>query len=132
MGSKKKQVIGYKYFLGMHLVICHGPVDSIQKIIVGDREAWSGNVTASGDITIAASELFGGDKKEGGISGTVNVMMGELTQAKNTYLQSKIQTLIPAFRGVVSLVLKQCYVCAMSPYPKAWAIKVKRIPAKTW
>lgn len=132
MGSKKKQVIGYKYFLGMHLVICHGPVDSIQKIIVGDREAWSGNVTASGDITIAASELFGGAKKEGGVSGTVNVMMGELTQAKNTYLQSKIQTLIPAFRGVVSLVLKQCYVCAMSPYPKAWAIKVKRIPAKTW
>lgn len=132
MGKKKKQIIGFKYYLGMHMIVCHSPVDKVEKFIVGDREAWSGNVTSSTDVTVDAPNLFGGEKKEGGVSGTVSILMGEPTQQKNPYLQSRIQTLVPAFRGVLSIILKQCYVCAMSPYPKPWAFKIKSIPAKSW
>jgi len=132
MGGQKKQTIGYKYKMGMHMIICHGPVDSVQKIIAGEREAWAGNVTTNSTITIDNEELFGGEKKEGGIKGDVDVLMGADNQTKNSYLQQQLGAVIPAFRGVVSLVLKHVLICAMSPYPKAWAVKVKRIPAKTW
>ena len=40
-----------KYYLGMHLAICHGPVDAITEVQVGERQAWSGNLTTSGRIT---------------------------------------------------------------------------------
>lgn len=132
MGGKSSVTIGYKYYLGAHLILCHGPVDSVQKIIVGDREAWSGNVTSSSQITINAPELFGGEKKEGGIQGVVDIMMGEPTQLRNTYLQSILGTAIPAFRGVVSFVLRKVYICAMNAYPKAWAAKIKNIPGRSW
>lgn len=39
---------------------------------------------------------------------------------------------VPAFRGVLSAVLRQVYLCSMSPYPKQWMWKVKRIPARAW
>lgn len=132
MGGKSSVVIGYKYYLGMHMVICHGPVDVFQKIVVADRQAWAGNVTASQRIYVNSPELFGGRKKEGGIQGYVDVMMGESTQGKNGYLQSKIGSIIPAFRGVLSVVLRKVYVCAMTQYPKPWAFKVKRIPGRAW
>ncbi len=132
MGGKSSVVIGYQYYLGMHMVICHGPVDSFQKIVVADRQAWAGDVTASQQIYVNAPELFGGRKKEGGIQGYVDVMMGEATQPRNSYLMSKIGSVIPAFRGVLSVVLRRVYVCAMTQYPKPWAFKVKRIPGRAW
>ncbi len=154
MGSGGSVTIGYKYYLGMHMVVCHGPVDEVQKIIVGDRVAWSGErynyvfnpltgktiytqtgphpTTVSEQIVVNAPELFGGEKKEGGVEGKIDIMMGEDAQAKNSYLTSKLGTTIPAFRGVLSFVLRKCYVAAMSPYPKPWAFKVKRIPGKDW
>lgn len=119
MGGQKKQTIGYKYKMGMHMIICHGPVDSVQKIIAGEREAWAGNVTTNSTITIDNEELFGGEKKEGGIKGDVDVLMGADNQTKNSYLQQQLGAVIPAFRGVVSLVLKHVLICAMSPFPHA-------------
>lgn len=136
MGGSSSQTIGYKYFLGMHMVICHSstdsPVDEVQLIQVGDRTAWSGSLTSNTTLFINNPDLFGGEKKEGGIKGYVDVMFGGDTQAKNPYLVSQLGPIIPAFRGVLSLVLKKVYVCAMSPYPKAWAVKVKRIAGKNW
>lgn len=132
MGSSKTVTIGYKYYLGMHMVICHGPVDSVQAIIAGERQAWGGNVTSSQQIYINNPDLFGGRKKEGGIQGYVDIMMGEATQVANSYLVSQLGNPMPAFRGVLSAVLRRVHVCAMSAYPKPWAFKVKRIPAKTW
>lgn len=43
-GGSKKQTIGYKYFLGMHMVLCHGPIDSISQIWVGEKHAWGGTL----------------------------------------------------------------------------------------
>lgn len=42
MPKKKKQLIGYKYYLGVHSAICHGPVDHVSHIYYGDDVAWSG------------------------------------------------------------------------------------------
>lgn len=132
MGFGKKVTLGFKYYLGAHMVVCHGPVDEVKSIRVGQRKAWTGSVTGNATININNPDLFGGEKKEGGIVGAVDVLMGGPTQVKNPYLIAKLGAIIPAFRGVLSFVLKQVYICAMSPYPKPWAFEVKRIPAKAW
>lgn len=124
-GSSKKVTVGYKYYLGMHMVLCHGPIDSITEIHVDKRLAWQGNETG-GTLSIDNEGLFGGEDREGGISGDVDILMGGPSQTKNSYLQARLGTNIPAFRGVVSAVLKQVYL-GLNPYLKAWAFRGTRI-----
>ena len=119
MGKSKKVTVGYKYYIGMHMVLCHGPVDAVTAIEVDGRQAWTGTSTG-GSVTINAPDLFGGESREGGVSGTVDIMMGGTTQGRNSYLQSKLGTDIPAFRGVLSAVLRQVLV-GQNPYLKSWA-----------
>ena len=129
MGSSKQVTVGYKYYLGMHMVLCHGPVDAVTKITVDDKVAWSGTATG-GPITINAPELFGGETREGGVSGVVDVAMGAAAQPRNAYLQAQLGNDIPAFRGVLALVLNQVYV-GLNPYLKRWGAWVKRTNIKT-
>lgn len=127
MGSSKKVTVGYRYYMGLQFGICHGPVDSLHQVTVGDREAWNGSQTTSGSLYINAPELFGGDKREGGIQGQLDVAMGELTQTENSYLVSKIGAAIPAFRGILSAVWRGGQVSSNNPYVKPWAFRIKRI-----
>lgn len=121
----KAQTIGYKYYLGMHLGMCHGPVDAITRLSVDDRVAWSGTNTG-GSINVSAAELFGGEKREGGVSGTIDVAMGGPAQGQNSYLVSKLGSLIPAYRGIVGLIFRQCYL-GNNPYLKKWSVRAQRI-----
>ena len=75
-GGSSSYVVGYRYYAGLHLAVCHGPVDAVTRIIVGERTAWSGNVTASQSIYIDAPTLFGGDSREGGVQGEVEIRLG--------------------------------------------------------
>lgn len=127
MGSSSKQVVGYKYYLGLHFAICYGPVDKLRRILCGEREAWSGSVTANETIEIDAPSLFGGKKREGGIEGDLDVMMGGPAQTANAYLSGQIDGLMPAFRGILSCVYNGGYISANNPYVKPWAFEVERI-----
>ncbi len=124
-GSSKKVTVGYKYYLGAHLILCHGPVDKITRIEVDGKTAWSGNATG-GPISINAPNLFGGEGREGGVSGTVDIEMGRPNQGRNAYLQGRLGSDIPAYRGVVGAVLRQVYV-GLNPYLKRWAFWASRI-----
>ena len=128
-GGSSDVTVGYKYYLGIHMVLCHGPIDNVSKIMVDDKTAWSGTAIG-GAITVSADSLFGGEEREGGVSGTIDILMGESTQAKNSYLQSMLGTTIPAFRGVVSAVLNQVYV-GLNPYLKPWSFRAQRIHKTT-
>jgi hypothetical protein len=127
MGSSKKATVGYRYYMGLQFGLCHGPVDALYKVSAGDRDAWIGAQTTSGSIAIYAPELFGGDKKEGGVVGILDVAMGEPTQTTNSYLAGLLGPAIPAFRGILSLVWRGGQVAANNPYVKPWAFRVKRI-----
>lgn len=129
--GSKKVTTGYRYFMGLHMGLCSGPIDSLLEIRVGDRQAWTGNVTASGSTTINAPELFGGEEREGGVQGTLDVMMGEPTQAANGYLTSKQGSPQPAYRGMVGVVFRQGLIAANNPYIKPWAFRMRRI-LKGW
>ena len=87
-GSSKKQTVGYRYYLGLHMPICHGPIDKITRIRVADRIAWEGESTG-GQLSINEPSLFGGDDREGGISGLVDLAFGGPNQQPNDYLISR-------------------------------------------
>ena len=132
MGKPKAPVIGYRYYVGMHQVYSlspySAPITAIKKIKVGEKEAWSGNVTGNATISINQPELFGGDAKEGGIVGDIDVEFGGATQAVNSYLASVLTGMpLPAFRGLFALVLRRPQVSAMSPYIKPWSAYLERI-----
>lgn len=120
--------IGYKYYLGLHMALCY-PVDELLEFKVADRLAWSGTAS-TGSITVNSPALFGGEKREGGVSGTVDILDGDSAMPVNSYLDSKISGNIPAFRGVLSLVFRQFYI-GMNPYLKPFAFKVRRVDTHT-
>ena len=142
----KAQTVGYKYHLGMHIGLCHGPIDAITRLRVDERDAWTG-YSAGGTINVNAPELFGGEKREGGVSGNVDVMMGGPAQGKNAYLASKLGELIPAYRGIVSLVFRgsgaivggvfgailgatRSFYFGNNPYLKAWSVRGQRVSTR--
>lgn len=135
MGKGKKFVSGYWYRLGMHLGISHGPIDELSEIRVGGRTAWAGSVTTATQIVISALNLFGGKKREGGVQGTLDVMMGAADQGVNDYLAIAQAAgmgdtaLQPAYRGIFSLVWRGGIVSANNPYVKPWSFRCKRITA---
>lgn len=130
--SSKGQTIGFRYLMSIHMGVSRGPIDELVEIRVGDQKAWPlGSQTTQTDdnfspgFTIDAPELFGGDKKEGGIKGTLALMMGKATQNPPTWIRSLMGGRVPGFRGVTTLFFDGM-ICAMNPYPKAWKIRARR------
>jgi len=139
--------VGYQYYLGFHLGLCHGPVDAITRVTWADKIAWQGNITASGTSGISRPNLFGGETREGGIVGAFDVIMGGPTEPINTYLNTVLGA-VPAYRGITSFVWKtrnqttnytlddgsiavgataQSGNVGTTPYMKPVAIRVRRI-----
>ncbi len=83
------------------------------------------NGPSNGSISMDAANLFGGDKKEGGISGAMSVLMGASTQVIPSYIKALLGGRVPEFRGVVTLFFDGL-ICALNPYPKQWAFRVRR------
>ena len=136
----KQQVTQYN--ASIHFGICSGPVDYISGIYVNEKEAWAGEQSVQGTITISDKmELFGGDKKEGGVQGVVEYLPGDSDQTISELLAGKVgltTATMPAYRGITSawfhgrnLVEPEdeglgFYWTANSPYlPGVW-IKVAR------
>lgn len=135
MGSGKKVTIGYEYYAGMHIVACHaGENDSIElrRIIVGERTAWSGSVTANTQIFINQPNLFGGKKREGGVRGAIDIEFGKAAQGQNDYLAAKVDANVPNHHGVFGMVLRQCMLSMINPYVKPWSPELKRLPGGGW
>jgi hypothetical protein len=98
--------LGFRYNLGVEAAGCLGPVDAFVQLDIGNRIAWKGSVTASSQIDIDLPWLFGGDMSQGGISGIVEVRMGEPSQMASQYVQSIIGNPIPANRGLFCLIFR--------------------------
>lgn len=119
MGKPKAITIGYWHKMTLYMGECFGEVDALRKVVVGGETAWEGNQTASGDIFIDKPNLFGGEKKEGGVRGTLSVRMGEATQMPHPLLEALRPGPWPAARGLVTTVFDGD-VGALSPYVKNW------------
>jgi hypothetical protein len=125
-GGGGEQTVGFRYFMGLHMGFCHGPVDAVLEIRAGGRSAWTGTATANGAISINAPDLFGGEEREGGLSGTADVMMGGATQAANAYLSGQQGGTQPGYRGILGIVYRGLVACN-NPYIKPWSVRARRV-----
>lgn len=136
-GGGSEVTIGYRYFMSVHMGLSRGPIDELKEIRVGDQKAWplDAQPTQTDDnytpgFQINAPELFGGDKKEGGIKGTAALMMGKPTQDPPSWIRTLMGGRVPGFRGVATLFYDGL-ICSLNPYPKAWKMRMSRV-TKGW
>lgn len=143
MGAKK-QTIGYHYLMSLLSGICRGPINSLVAIKVGDKIAFTGPLCDDDTHSIDSPNLFGGEKKEGGIQGPFRLFMGDAAQVlpgASTAMVSggkpyngnktlpdvkaSIGGMVSEFRGVVTLWFDGL-ISSMNPYPKEWKFRVRR------
>lgn len=144
--SPKQQVTAY--YLSQHFGFSRS-VDAILQAQYGEKEFWSGEVTASQVILIDNKGLFGGEKSEGGVAGAMTVLMGEQTQTLSEFLASKLgrtPSTVSGWRGKLTLFFtedptgvvvppsrsgsnaKGFYWSSNSGYLKDLWLKVRRVP----
>lgn len=137
MKSSKPKAQVADYYMSIHFGVCSGPIDALRKIIVGEKEAWTGNQTTNADLTINKRDLFGGVKKEGGVGGLVAVLLGGSTQTLAERLATRLgktTATTPGFRGLTSLFFTGTaatggfYWGSNSPYLRAVWATVSRAP----
>lgn len=121
-----KSTVGYKYFIAFHVGMCHGPIDALTRIAWGDKEVWTGSLTANGSAVIEKPGIFGGEKRGGGINGGFDLMMGGDTQGPNAYLATALAQTPPSFRGIVGWLWKGGYI-GTSEYVRPVAFRVRRV-----
>lgn len=104
MFSSDKVTVGYKYYVGLHFVLCHRGLGSITKIKFGEKTAWEGDAMNT-TVHVNKKGLFGGEDSEGGIAGYFAFQDGNLTQTADPYLVQELgATECPAYRGVSSVI----------------------------
>ena len=128
-GSSKKVTTGYRYNMGLHMGFCLS-ADALLELGAGEKKFWAGELTANGSITVNRGTLFGGDEKEGGIVGTIDVMFGEEDQVANAYLAAHQGAPQPAYRGFFGLVFRG-QIAVNNPYIKPWYARIRSI-VKGW
>ena len=126
--STTKTTVGYRYYMGVQLGICHGQDVILKEVKFGDQVAWSGE-SAGGAIKIDKPSLFGGDEDgTGGVSGTLRFYGGSLVQIANSYLVGLLGAdVVSPIRGVAYAVLEGMYIGNAST-PEAVSFVCSRFP----
>ena len=126
-GSSKRVTVGYDYYMSADFTFSGADIDSVFEIIYGERSAWRGTVTGNQDIYINNPNLFGGQKREGGVRGLVSILFGGAAQARHPFLQAQISPQVPAYRGYARLLFQNFMWSSMNPYFKSVWVRVKKI-----
>ena len=124
-GPRSKTTVGFRYFLGIHFVVCLGTIDRLRRISYDGRTAWLGS-SPGGRFFISKPTLFGKRDREGGIEGFFTLRSGSPIQQTIPYLVSQLGSPQPAYRGVMSVVFEQMYI-GNQPNVRPIAIRVSRI-----
>ncbi len=104
--SSSRVTVAFRYFIGMDLLLCYGPIDRVTRLEVSDKVASSAIIGPFGDTgtdyVINAPQLFGGKEKGGGVKGTIRVYGGTPGQIEDPYLITRgpgggDATLIPGY-----------------------------------
>jgi hypothetical protein len=135
MAFGRTYTAGHRYYLGMDLGLCHGPVDALVDILAGTGEdlkhisfSQSANPDGSRAVTVNDPNGFGGDDKEGGISGPGTFYPGNQTQGSDPYMSGRIGITYPAYRRICHVVCNQWYL-GTSHYIKNLAFVLRRCPS---
>lgn len=129
-GGSKKQTVGYTYYWDIQAGLGRGPVDEIVAISADKKTVFAGTpgqISESTSVYIDKPNLFGGTDTggEGGIRGTLEVMMGEPDQTPTERLRKLLTGLVPGFRGLVTTLFSGM-VSSYAASPKPWSYRVRR------
>ena len=112
MGSGGKRGSKYpvvRYYLSMMWGICAtGRNIELLELKFGDKVAWRGSRKLNGEIEIDKPDLFGGEKKEGGVRGIVTWLNGGANQTLTDRIAAKFgkpSSELPGYRGFASIFL---------------------------
>jgi hypothetical protein len=113
--SSTKITTAVRYFVGIQLVLCFGPIDRVTKLTIGTKTAYSTPLDpgVSDDgvvVSVDAPELFGGTNSGGGVTGDFRVYSGTETQNVSIYLNTHISTPVPAYRGIAHVVAERPFL----------------------
>jgi len=129
--TKKKRVIkGHRYFVDMHMGLCHGPIDAIPAVFIQDRSAFGLGVGPVGPVTsvINLPDFFGGSEKGGGLGGQVLTFQGNDTDAVSSVIDAAIgQSPTPGFRRIANVFLKR-FEIGNDQFIEPWNFVIRRIP----
>lgn len=140
--SSETITTGYRYFLGMQLVLCQGLVDVFRSIRFEDKFPTITTSTVGDALRIDMGptggglfsgflnpnrRLFGGDTQGGGVAGLIDLYLGSGSQAPCDYLEAKVATPFSGYPQVCYAVFRHCYL-GTSPYLKPVAFEVSRYP----
>jgi hypothetical protein len=147
MGGKSGQTIGYHYLFSLLFGLGRGPINQLKTIMVADKIAWEGEGCNDAGFGIRKPELFGGEKKEGGVQGPFAIFFGADDQVlpgvltadcggggpmsgsrKLPNVKTTIGGLISEMRGT-TMVWFDGLITSMNPYPKPWSFRVRRYSA---
>lgn len=106
MGSSKKPKQPVTdYYLSIHVGVAL-ELDSITGLLVNDKFAWQGEAVENQVVVIDQPDMFGGVKKEGGVSGLMHVLLGKPDQVIPEDLAARLgrtSATCPGFRGLSSV-----------------------------
>lgn len=106
--SSKPKIEVTDYYMSLHYGIC-AELDAIRQIVVNEKLAWEGSVRSQAAFSISKRDLFGGNKKEGGVKGTVYFLPGGDTQILPDALATRLGRAngadCPGFRGLASIFM---------------------------
>ena len=128
--SSVRQIIGFRYYLGIQLDFCLGEVSEIKRIWYGPDELVSTPQVGAGTISVDLPEFLGGeDLGTGGLVGDIKFITGSSTQTSDSYLQNHqlISGETPAYRGTCQLIWAGGLV-GTSTSIKSFSAELVRIP----
>jgi len=138
MFSSDTVTTGFRYFIGLQMAICRGPVDLLINIRNDDSFAW-GQDAPSADANLVPTdigasyfidepEFYGGEESGGGggLVGGGRIFPGTETQAISTYL-SPFQQPQPAYRGTCFITWERGEI-GLAPQLRSFSYEVQRIP----
>ena len=92
----------YKYFIGVQMAVCRGPIDGHDRIWFGDKIIKTGESAA--DFAFDDPEFFGGEERGGGATFTLKFFNGDASQPVDTYLATQYQP-TPAYVNTCYFIL---------------------------
>jgi len=147
---------GHDYYCGMMLTLCHGPVDQLIDIFIGEKrlsrteqfiseeqeeepKKWPDltkpvlpiDYPADGNVTrvsVNAPDLMGGIEQSGGVVGQFDMHWGSNVQGPNDYLAAFWGAdILPQYRLLTYAVLRRMNM-GKSPSPPPWRFVMRRCP----
>lgn len=151
MGAGGQKMPVTKYGMSLHFGVCL-KADTLLRIVIKEKEAWTGVVEDQQSFIIHKPELFGGIDKEGGVDGVVYWLPGNSDQIVDDVLARKFGRAngadCPGYRGIATIAFvgpagtpysgfdwskkvkgkKGFYLSANVPYLPGFWVTVRRAP----